>query len=99
MSQHNRPSAQAWVNVLLDKEAPLDLRDDAAMDLAGYDDPVVLPALIKVGSDSSESEQLREQVGETIAQIWFRKKMFDEAVFEQLDPHVKLYVAHARPET
>lgn len=55
--------------ILLDKSARWDERDDAAMDLADFDEPEALEALLRVAGDPTEGEVLLETVGDAIAEI------------------------------
>jgi hypothetical protein len=65
---------QGLIEVLLDVAAAEADRDDAAMDLAAYDEPEVEDALIHVGSDSSTPNSVAASCGESLAEIWLRKK-------------------------
>jgi hypothetical protein len=49
-------------------------RDDLAMDFAAYDEPEVEDALIHVGADSSTPNSGAASCGESLAEIWIRKK-------------------------
>lgn len=63
---------QPLIDVLLDRDARWDERDDAAMDLGDREESEALDALVRVGSDASENETLLEAVGEAIADILSR---------------------------
>lgn len=60
------------IHVLLAPGATVSDRDDAAMDLAQFDDPAALAALLRVGSDEAEHEVVLSSVGEAIAEILMR---------------------------
>lgn len=62
-------NVSALVEVLLDKQARWDERDDAAMDLAESDDREALRALLRVGCDATEGDILLESVGESLAEM------------------------------
>jgi len=57
------------VQLLTDRSARLDERDDAAIDLGGFDDPRAIDALIDVGSAADEERGLAATCGESLAQI------------------------------
>lgn len=63
---------QDLIDVLLDRSARWDERDDAAMDLSDADEPAALDALTRVGCDAAEDDTLLESVGEAIAEILSR---------------------------
>lgn len=58
--------------VLLDPDAAVAEQDDAAMDLARFDEPEALDALLRVGRTANESETLLASLGESIAEILLR---------------------------
>ena len=60
------------VAVLLNPGSAIAERDDAAMDLARYDEPEALAALLQVGSDANEPEIILASAGESIAEILLR---------------------------
>jgi len=68
---------QGLIEVLLDVTASEAERDDAAMDLAAYDDPEVEEALVRVGADASTSPIVAASCGESLAEIWLRKKQLN----------------------
>jgi len=59
-------------------------RDDAAMDLAAYDDLEVEDALIRVGADPSATGSVAASCGESLAGIWIRKKKVNLAALKRL---------------
>ena len=65
---------QSLIEILLDVTAAEADRDDTAMDLAVYDEPEVEEALIRVGADSSTPNSVAASCGESLAEIWIRKK-------------------------
>jgi hypothetical protein len=65
---------QGLIELLLDVTAAEADRDDAAMELAAYDAPEVEDALIQVGVDPSTPNSVAASCGESLAEIWIRKK-------------------------
>jgi hypothetical protein len=65
---------QGLIEVLLDDTASEADRDDAAMDLAAYDESEVEDVLIRVGADPSIPNSVAASCGESLAEIWMRKK-------------------------
>lgn len=61
------------VGLLLDREARIDERDDAAIDLAKSDDPQVITSLPAVASDALENETISSSCGESLAEIAIRQ--------------------------
>ena len=75
---------QGLIEVLLDVTAAEADRDDAAMDLAAYDEPEVEDALIHVGADASTPSSVAASCGESLAEIWLRKKTLNLDVLKLL---------------
>ena len=75
---------QGLIEVLLDVTAPEAERDDAAMDLAVYDESEVEEALIRVGADSSAPNAVAASCGESLAEIWLRKKTLNLDALKRL---------------
>jgi hypothetical protein len=75
---------QGLIEVLLDVTAPEAERDDAAIDLAAYDEPEAEDALIRVGADSSTPSLIAASCGESLAEIWLRKGKYNLAALKQL---------------
>lgn len=74
------------VDVLLDHDARWDERDDAAMDLGGFDEREAFQALLQVGFDTSEDETLLETVGGALAEIVNRNPERDVVEIAKLAP-------------
>jgi len=70
------------IDVLRDHRARLDERDDAAMDLAAFDTPEALAALVAVATDPNEDAMLLDSCGESVAEIWVRRGKIDEEVLD-----------------
>jgi hypothetical protein len=68
------------ISVLLNTDARLDERDDAAMDLAEFDGAEVLGALVAVASTAGEDPLLLDTCGASIGEIWARQGVVDAAV-------------------
>jgi hypothetical protein len=75
---------QGLMKVLLDVTAAEADRDDAAMDLAIYDEPEVEEALIQVGADPSTPHSVAASCGESLAEIWIRKETLNLDAFKRL---------------
>src|SRR5687767_12930269 len=75
---------QGLIGVLLDVTASEADRDDAAMDLAAYDEPEVEDALIRVGIDLSAPRSVVASCGESLAEIWIRKGKLNVAALKRL---------------
>jgi hypothetical protein len=78
--------AEGLIEVLLDKTARLDERDDAAMDLADFDGAKIIAALAIVGSDEAEDDLVLASCGGALAEIWNRRGSVDENVLQRLAP-------------
>ncbi len=70
------------IEILLDQHAEISDRDDAAMDLADYDD--ALEILIKVASNTNENPIILGSCGTSIAEIWKRLAVYDQGVVDGL---------------
>src|SRR5437016_4209111 len=75
---------QGLIEVLLDATASEADRDDAAMDLAAYDEPEAEEALIRVGADPSTPAPVAASCGESLAEIWSRKKTLNLDALKRL---------------
>jgi hypothetical protein len=74
------------IGVLLDPRAPFGDRDDAAMDLAAYDDLRTIEALARVASNPEEDVDLQDSCGESLAEICRRRAHVDETLVARLTP-------------
>ena len=84
--------AKQLIEVLVDKTARDDERDDAAMDLGGYKDLRVLEALVKIASDPNENEMIVDSCAESIGDICVALKYFDEELFKKIVPFAQIIV-------
>ena len=75
---------QGLIEVLLDATAAEADRDDAAMDLAAYDDSEDEDALIRVGVEPSTPGTVAASCGESLAEIWLRKRKMNLAALKRL---------------
>lgn len=75
---------QGLIEVLLDVTASEAERDDAAMDLAAYDESEVEEALIRVGADVTTPNTVAASCGESLAEIWLRKKQLNLDALKRL---------------
>ena len=89
-------------NILLDRSARVDERDDAAMDLGQYVDQRALDAVLIVATDPNEEPFIFDTCGEAIAAIWIRQNDFSYAEYKKLAPQaqqaVLSYIEKERPE-
>lgn len=69
---------------MLDSNARIDERDDAAMDLADYNEPEAESALVRVCGEFGLDETILDSAGESLAEIWLRKSEFQPEVFKNL---------------
>jgi hypothetical protein len=58
------------IELLLDRDADLASRDDAALDLGGRTDSKVIEALAAIATDDQAPETLQETAGESLAECW-----------------------------
>ncbi len=83
---------EGLIRLLFDPEAEYGDRDDAAMDLAAYDELEAEAALVEVASNSATDPELADTCGESIAEIWERKNKLDLDVFKRLTPPARRIV-------
>lgn len=79
-----REQVLGLIEILLDHNARLDERDDAAMDLYATDEPEALEALIKIASNSDEDLLLLTSSGESIGEILIRKQNLDTMILKKM---------------
>jgi hypothetical protein len=87
---------QGLISVLRDLDAPLDARDDAALDLGDFDE--ALPVLIEIAVRPGEDEMIMDSCGESIAEIWQRTSGFDRVTFDRLPKAAQSIIAGYFPE-
>ncbi|MCH9611266.1 MAG: hypothetical protein S4CHLAM81_12040 [Chlamydiales bacterium] len=79
----------ALIEVLLDTSAREDERDDAAMDLADFDDSKALEALCFIGSNPQENQTVLDSCGTSIGEILMRQTKHDLEILKKLAPIAK----------
>ncbi len=78
------------IDILLDKKARIDERDDAAMDLGKYNDDRALVALVKIASKpSQEDDFILDVCGESIGQILVKQENFRPDIISCLVPEAQ----------
>ncbi len=74
------------ISVLLDSNARIDERHDAAMDLSAYSGSEVESALLRAACDPATPELVAEACGESLAELWIRRGAVDLHALELLPP-------------
>jgi hypothetical protein len=64
------------IRVLLGPASPEGDQDDAAMGLAKYNEPEAEAALLTAATDPTRHENVADQAGVSLAQIWLRRGGF-----------------------
>ena len=77
------------IDILLDANARIDEREDAAMDLAEYSDRKALSALVKVASNDNEKD-LWEVSGESVATIMYNLDEVNMEVINGLTENARI---------
>jgi hypothetical protein len=72
------------IHVLLNRNADLGDRDDAAMDLAAFDQPEVQHVLAQIALDMTTDATLAESCAESLAEIWCRNDNLDLRVHKRI---------------
>lgn len=90
------------VEILLDVNARVDERDDAAIDLGKYDDDRALNALLSIAIDPTAEPFIIDVCGESIAEIWVRRNHFDLDLYKKMNfsaqHEVYNYIAINKPK-
>jgi hypothetical protein len=73
------------IEVLLNENAEFGDRDDAAMNLAEYDDSFVESALFKIAGSDLADVDLADRCGESLAEIWCRKSRINKDIYYGLN--------------
>jgi hypothetical protein len=82
------------INVLLDEAAEYGDRDDAAMDLGGYDEPAAEEALMSVAANPQSDDDLVETCAEALCEIWLRRgKAIEKDRWERLPPSAQRFAS------
>jgi len=72
------------IEMLFDKQASIAERDDAAMDLAEFNNVLATEALLKVSRNKQEDEMILNSCGESLGSIWSRLGIFDEKTYRMM---------------
>jgi hypothetical protein len=91
------------IDILLDINARVDERDDAAIDLGKYgNDDRALNALLSIALNPDEEPFIMDVCGESIAQIWVKRNHFDSDLYKKMTPiaqhELYKYVKATKPE-
>jgi hypothetical protein len=76
----------ALIQILQDRSARIDERDDAAIDLGRSDDDGALTALHEIGAQVDDDDMVLGSIGESIAQIAIRTGKFESSWLARLSP-------------
>ena len=76
----------ALIQILRDRSARIDERDDAAIDLGRSDDDGALAALLEMGAQSDDDDIVLGSIGESIAHIAIRTGKFESSWLARLSP-------------
>jgi hypothetical protein len=87
-----KDSVQLLIDILFDRSAKEDEREDTAIDLGQYNNTRALEALIKVASDPDEDTVITEHCAESIGQIFVAMNKFNELSFAKLVPFAQRIV-------
>lgn len=80
------------VKILLDSNARIDERDDAAIDLGKYNDDRALNALLSIVLNPNSEPSIMDVCGESIAEIWLRRNYFDADLYQKMVPAARCEV-------
>lgn len=92
-------TVELLITILLDHEASLTERDDAAIYLEKYENDSVINALLLVAKNGNEDEMILNSCGESIGSLWVKKDFFDENIYKELpkiSQHGIYYVIKSR---
>jgi len=91
----NNDRIQLLVDIILDPNAADYEKDDAAIDLAEFDDDRALDALLKASQTPCEADKFAlDNYGETIGIIWVRRGFFDKNAYYSLQSTVRAGIYH-----
>jgi hypothetical protein len=86
----NKDKIQLLVDIILDPNAADHEKDDAALDLAEFNDDHALNALIKASQNPSKTDLFAlDNYGETIGKIWVKRNFFDKEIYNSLHSDAK----------
>ena len=72
------------IEVLLDRSSSVSERDDAAMDLADFDEDEAFNALLAVAIDVDDNTTVQDTAGTSLGEIWRRRGIKDPRELPQL---------------
>ena len=87
------------IELLFDQQASIAERDDAAVDLANFNDPRAISALLACASNKQENELVLNSCGESLGAIWVSQNDFNEQAYHNLSSTSRYgiyYVVDAR---
>jgi hypothetical protein len=87
-----KDQVQLLIDILLDKTAREDERDDAAIDLRVHKDVRALDALTKIASDPNEDDVIIDSCAESIGEICVAMNLFNENSFRKMVPFAQKIV-------
>lgn len=79
-----RDQINLLIELLLDKDASIAERDDAAIELADYTDECVENALVSIAKNENEDKLILNSYGESLASIWVMQNFFKTDEFFKL---------------
>jgi hypothetical protein len=79
------------ISVLLDSGAEPGDRQDAAMDLSTYDEPAAEHALLSIALDASGDEDLADEAGHSLWEIWRRNGKRDADAVARMHPAARKF--------
>ncbi len=79
------------ISVLFDTKAKLGDRLDAAMDLGSHDEPEAEQALLRIVLDPKADEDLADEAGNSICEIWSRQEKFDADIVARMHPEARKF--------
>lgn len=78
------------IDIIKDPDALDHEKDDAALDLAEFDDSHALEVLIEVSKTPQKSDEFAlENYGETIGKMWLKRNYFSLDIYNSLHPLAK----------
>ena len=81
MKKNNLAKQNLLIEILLDPCAEDGEKDDAAMDLAEFNNEDVLNALTQAAINAKKNDFFLNSCGESIAEIWIKNNKFDSNIF------------------
>lgn len=82
---------EGLISVLFDTKAQLGDRLDAAMDLGEYDEPAAEQALLRIVLDAKADDDLADEAGNSLCEIWARQEKFDPELVARMHPEARKF--------